>query len=82
MVVTVVERYPKILVFQTDSQKIDKLNGKFLDYQGIARDEVPKEVRDTAACYETGDCSDKVVFHRMDIIWSHLASMKIPGTDV
>ena len=31
MVLTVVERYPKILVFQTDSQEIDKLNEEFLD---------------------------------------------------
>ena len=69
------ERYPMILVFQTDSQEIEKLNEEFLDYQGISRDEVPKEVWDSAACYKTGDSSEKVVFHRMDIIWSHLASI-------
>ena len=82
MVLTVVERYPKLLDFQQSPQEIDKLNEEFVDYQALSRNEVPKEIWEDAACYETGESSDKVVFHRMDVIWSHLTDMKIPGTDV
>ena len=43
-VLTVVAQYPKILDFSKRFKEINRLNGDFLNYQGISRNEVPKEM--------------------------------------
>lgn len=81
MVCTFIERYPKLLSF-TDSRELDKVCEEFLDYQALSRDEIPQDVWDDAVCYEVGEGSNKVTYHSMDRIWSHIAEMKLPGMDI
>ena len=80
MVCTFIERYPKLLSF-TDKE-LNKVCEEFLDYQAVSRDEIPQNVWDDAACYEVGEGSDKVMYHRMDRVWSCIAEMKLPGMGI
>ena len=47
----------------------------------MSRDEIPQDVWDDAVCFEVGEGSNKVTYHRMDRIWSHIAEIKLPGMD-
>ena len=80
MVCTFIERYPKILKF--NDQELDKLNEQFLDYQALSSEDITKDVWEDAVCYEVNMNSEKITYHRMDLIWSFLAEMKLPGMDV
>ena len=77
MVCTFIERYPKILKF--NDQELDKLNEQFLDYQALSSEDITKDVWEDAVCYEVNMNSEKITYHWMDLIWSVLAEMKLPG---
>ena len=75
-----IERYPKLL--SVTDKELDKVREEFLDYQAMSMDEIPQDVWNDAACYEVGECSEKVTYHRMDRVWSYISEMKLPGIDI
>lgn len=80
MVYTFIKRYPRILKFT--NTELDDLNEEYLDYQGLPRGAIPQSVWDSAICYEVHEGDKQKVYYRMDVIWSYLFEMKIPGMDI
>lgn len=78
MVTTYVQRYPALVA--ADNEQLDKLNEEFVDYQTLSKEDIPESVWNEAS--EVVDAQGVVLFWRMDIIWGHLAQMKLPGTGI
>ena len=77
MVCTFIDQYSKLLPF--NGIELDHISVEFLDYQGMSKDEIPKDIWDEAICDEQDDGCNKVTYHRVDRIWSYLGEMKLPG---
>ena len=71
-------RYTRLL--KVKDRELDKVC-EFIEYQAMSRDEIPKDIWDDAVHYEDSVGSTKVIYHRMDRIWSHISQMKIPGRE-
>ena len=70
--------YSHLLPFSSSLEQT-RLGEEFIQYQLLSKDNIPKEVWD-AACVrssEEDEESDEAErFHRMDVVWHHLANLK------
>ena len=69
----VVCRYPQLLPYETTTE-LEKIEGEFLDYQLIEKNEIPNELWDSA----TVKVDETQKYYRMDMIWNCLSSMTNP----
>lgn len=65
-----VHKYPDIF----HGMDMNRLEEQFLNYQLLAADEIPKEVKEGAGLQEDDP-------YRVDILWGYLRNVKKPGTN-
>lgn len=59
--------------------ELNKLENEFLQYQLMSESDIPEHIWQSAVAFEDEDTRH----HRMDIIWSHMKTMKHPdGTSM
>ncbi|XP_058882410.1 uncharacterized protein LOC117972348 isoform X2 [Acipenser ruthenus] len=59
-----------------DPKEQDKLSEEFLDYQLMEEKDIPRSIWEQAV----SRVSEQEVYHRMDKVWAHMATIKSPVT--
>ncbi|MGH0136406.1 UNVERIFIED_CONTAM: hypothetical protein FKN15_061053 [Acipenser sinensis] len=59
-----------------DPKEQDKLSDEFLDYQLMEEKDIPRSIWEQAV----SRVSEQEVYHRMDKVWAHMATIKSPVT--
>ncbi|KAL5489186.1 hypothetical protein EMCRGX_G018251 [Ephydatia muelleri] len=68
-----VQRFGELLPF-TPARELELLQEEFTDYQLLMHDAIPSDVWNKAVTDE----DEHTTYHRMDIVWHHLSSLKAP----
>ena len=69
-------RFESILPFKSSAAEMDKLSEEFIEFQLLHDENIPKQIWDQATVKV--DAENDKFYHRMDIIWHYLSSLKAP----
>lgn len=62
--------------FKSSAAEMDKLSEEFIEFQLLHDENIPKQIWDQATVKV--DAENDKFYHRMDIIWHYLSSLKAP----